>query len=170
LSACRLSPPLWRLLSSNLPADGEVEAICSDPLLHREVKHAAPYLKALAQGVGDEGVGRALQPLVVVFGVGDAATTKAFWRVYYEALRDIPAEALGAAVRDYTLQADAQWFPKPGPLRALALKHAEPLYKAAYRAKRAADSLPRKPIQRISGEQVRELAVLLGGKPKGIPA
>lgn len=101
---------------------------------------------------------------MIVFGVGEAATTKAFWKIYFEALRDVPQEALELAVRDYTTKADAEFFPKPGPLRALAYKHAEPLFKATHRANRAADSLPRKPTERISGEQFAELQTILGGK------
>lgn len=166
MSDCRVSTPLWRLLSSNLPADAEIEAICSDPILHREVKHLAPHLKRLSQGAGDEGVRKALQPLVIVFGVGEAATTKAFWKIYFEALRDVPQEALERAVEDYTKKEDAEFFPKPGPLRALAYRHAEPIFKAAHRAKRAADSLPRKSVQRITAEQFAELQTILGGRAR----
>lgn len=88
----------------------------------------------------------ALQPLVLVYGVGEAAKSAAFWRVYVEQLSGFPAEALAQAVSDYAGGANAEFFPKPGPLKALAAKRAEPILKALSRAKRAAATLPPKVI------------------------
>jgi hypothetical protein len=88
---------------------------------------------------GDEAVKRAMQPLVLVFGVSDSARTSAFWKVYLQALRDLPVAALEQAVQDYASSPESLFFPKPGQLKALALKRAEPIYQAASRAKSAAD-------------------------------
>lgn len=115
-------------------------------------------LRSLTAGCGDEVVRNALKPLVLVFGIGEAAKSATFWRVYFAKLADLPAAALIAAVEEFAGLPTAEFFPKPGPLRALALKHAEPIYKAAYRAKRAADSLPRPQRPEESAEQRRQAA------------
>lgn len=114
------------------------------PALHSEAKAVSATLSQVAEACGKEAVRFALQPLVLVFGVGEAARSPAFWAAYTETLSTVPRESLAAAIKEYTSLPDSEFFPKPGPLKALALKHAEPLYKAAYRAKRAADSLPRR--------------------------
>jgi hypothetical protein len=163
LEGLRISTPLWRLLSSRLPADGEVDAIRADPLLHREAKTLAPMLKALAGPCGENAVRIALQPMVLVFGVGEAARTAAFWRIYIQQLSDLPAEALAKAVEEYAGLPDSHFFPKPGPLKALAAKYAAPLYQAASRARKAAESEPVTPRRDPTPEEierVRELARL----------
>jgi hypothetical protein len=148
-----------------MPADVEVEEILSTPLLHAEAKAIAPHLSRLAQGCGAEQVALALQPLVLVYGLGAQAKSSAFWKLYIDALADIPAESLAEALSDYAREPTAEFFPKPGPLRALALKRAAPLLKAAYRAKRAANSLPRRPpADPVKPEQFAELTAILGGK------
>ncbi|MDB5438483.1 MAG: hypothetical protein JWM33_910, partial [Caulobacteraceae bacterium] len=86
-----------------------------------------------------QAVRAALSPLVLVYGVGEAARSAAFWGVYVETLSGLPAEALRAAAADYAAGAGAEFFPKPGPLKALALKHAEPLRRAAARAARVGE-------------------------------
>lgn len=90
---------------------------------------------------GAAGVRAALSPLVLVYGVGEAARSSAFWSVYVEALSGLPAQALRCAVADYAAGGEAQFFPKPGPLKALALKHAEPLRRAALEAARAGEAV-----------------------------
>lgn len=164
LSDLQVSTPLWRLLSSSLPSDGEVAEICGDPVLHTEVKFIAARLSMLAKPCGEEAVRLALQPLILVYGVSQGANTAAFWKVYFKQLSDLPAEALAKAVDDYAGLPDAEFFPKPGPLRALALKHAEPICRAAYRARRAADSMPRKQGERVDPAKIRELAAQLSGR------
>lgn len=165
-----MSTRLWRLLSSKLPGDAEVAEICSDVALHTEARAKAHMLASVARGAGEDGVAKALAPLVLVYGVGKAAETKAFWGVYFNALRDIPAEALSRAVDEYTTLPDSEFFPKPGPLKAIALKHAEPILKAAHRSRKAAESQLRKPIKRINGDELLELSALLRGAVKTINA
>lgn len=132
---------LWRLLDSRLPAAVEVAEIAADPVLSAECRDVAGTLADLAAPCGDAFVKRALQPLVLVFGVGEAARSSAYWTVYVKALRDLPAQALARAVEDYARRPDAAFFPKPGPLRALAETHAVPIRRAATRA-RAVAALP----------------------------
>lgn len=147
-----MSPPLWRLASSNLDASTEIQDIVADPQLHAEAKALAPRLAARASGAGPAGVRAALAPLVLVYGVGEAAKQPAFWDAY-DVLAGLPHEALDAGVKDYLAAPDSQFFPKPGPLKAMCDKHAEPIFKAAYRISRAASI--EAPKRRIVSEQER---------------
>lgn len=146
----------------------------ANPDLHREAANICTVLAQRSAAAGEHAVMAALRPLVLVYGVGEAAKAPAFWEAY-KVLSGVPAEALAAGVREYLAAPDSEFFPKPGPLKALCDKQAEPLFKAAYRASRAA-SLPapkRKPteaermeVHRMA-EQVAE--VLKTVKPKTIP-
>jgi len=119
---------------------------------------------------GAQKVREALQPLVLVYGVGEAAKSAAFWRVYIEQLQGFPAEALAQAVSDYAGGATAEFFPKPGPLKALAAKRAEPLLKALSRARRAAAMKPPKVIPPQDAETRKALvAKMLAGFTRPSP-
>lgn len=142
LSDCAISAPLWRLLDSPVPGEVEVAEIVRDEALRRECCTIAAPLAALAAPCGDAFVKRALQPLVLVFGVGEAARSAAYWTVYVRSLSDLPAEALARAVEDYARAQDSRFFPKPGPLRALAEVHALPIRRAAQRARKVAAANP----------------------------
>lgn len=115
------------------------------PALHAEIKAAYPALQAHAGAAGNQAVFRIIGEQFSVFPQPDRSEEEwgAFWRAYYEDLSDLPLEALEAGVREARRQPGSEFLAKPGPLRALALKHAEPIYKAAHRAKRIAESLPR---------------------------
>jgi len=118
---------------------------------------AVPALELLAKPCGDRAVQLALQPLVLVFGVAEAARVSAFWKPY-RILADLPREALAKAVDEYCGQPGAEFFPKPGPLKALGDKHAEAIRKAASRATRAAALPPPKARVLISPAEVQRLA------------
>lgn len=113
-----------------------------DLALRLEAKKLAPALMEIAKPCGGEVVKAILQPLVVVYGLPPGAKASAFWAEYVKALDDLPREALQKAADDYAKSAQAEFFPKPGPLRQLALKHAEPMLKAAHRARKASEKLP----------------------------
>ena len=157
MTDCGISTPLWRLLSSNLAADTEIAEILSIPALHAEAKVVAERLEALGVGCGQEAVRRALQPLVLIYGLGEQAKVPMFWAVYVKALEDVPAQALAEAIEEYTGLGTSEFFPRPGPLRALALKHAAPIWKARDRARRAANSLPRPVITPADAEARKAL-------------
>src|SRR5688572_10740721 len=112
-----ISTPLWARLSSRFESQTEVDEIVADPALHAEAKRLAPMLAQKAAPAGDEAVRRALQPLVLVYGIGEAARVPAFWAPY-RVLASVPAEALARGIEDYTASADSHFFPKPGPLKA----------------------------------------------------
>lgn len=115
------------------------------PALHDEVKRAYPALRSHAEACGGKTVSALLGKLFAIYPQPDRSDAEwaAFWLAYQEDLGDLPAEALEAAIKDYRQGEKSEFFPKPGPLRALALKRAEPILKAAFRAKRCAESLPR---------------------------
>lgn len=162
LTDCRLSTELWTLLSSEAPAELEVEAICKVPALHAEAKASVPRLAAVAAPCGADAVRALLQPLVLVYGVGEAARSPAFWKIYREQLAGLPYEALEQAVNDYAGQPGAEFFPKPGPLKAFATSRAIPILKALSRAKRVAQSAPMKPFTPAETAQRRaEVAALM---------
>ena len=112
-----------------------IQTIASDPGLREEIRVTLPLLERTIQGGGPDAVNAALAPLVVVFGVGEAARSKAFWAVYHKSLADLPTDALQGAAEEYPTRSDAEFFPKPGPFRALALKHAAKAYTAVGRAR-----------------------------------
>lgn len=114
-------------------------------------------LEAVSRGCGDDAVKEALRPLALVFPPGERAESPLFWQVYFKALRDLPLEALLKAAEEYPMVRGAEHFPKPAEIRALAERHAIPLRKAAYRARRAADSLPRGPRPRAERDAVERM-------------
>lgn len=160
----RISESLWRVLSSTLPADVEVAAIVADPVLHAEAKLISADLSALAAGCGREVALQALQPAVLVYGRMEAMKTSAFWDRYARQLADLPAEAIRLALDDYDALPTSEFFPKPGPLRALALKRAEPILRAAGRAKRAAMRIPPRVIDKGTNEE--RAALIASALPK----
>lgn len=153
LSDLAISTPLWRLLSSNHASDTEIAEILENPELHAEAGRVCTGLAMRAAACGEPAVRNALQPLVLVYGVGDAARSPAFWQAY-KVLAGLPVEALRKGVEDYVAGPDSAFFPKPGPLKALCDKHAEPIFKAAFRASRAAGLTA--PKRRVATEAERE--------------
>ena len=84
-----------------------------------------PQCEPLLDQAEQDFIRRALQPLVLVFGVPESASAPAFWEVYFEALRGFPREAILLAVRDFPKDKGAVFFPKPGQLRSLVEDQAE---------------------------------------------
>jgi len=142
LTDCQISTGLWRLLSSSSPAELEISTIAAIPALQAEAAAIVPSLRAVARPCGGMAVRTALQRLVLVFGVGEAAKSPAFWKPYADQLSGFPAQALDQAIDEYVGLPGSEYFPKPGPLKALAAKHAAPILKALSRASRVAGSRP----------------------------
>lgn len=135
LSDCRISEPLAKLLLEHGDRQEALEVIASHPALREEVRASLPSLERTLAPAGPDVVQRALNPLVLVFGMGDQARSSLWWKVYYDALAELPAHAVQAAAEAYPSQPGAEWFPKPAALKALALKAAEPAYQAVGRAR-----------------------------------
>jgi len=104
--------------------------------MREEARRCSRQLEILTEPAGDKVVMAALAPLVLVYGKGQEATAPAFWKVYTEALADLPRLALDRAAAEYTRV--GKFFPKPAEIRELADRHALALRQAAYRAGKAA--------------------------------
>lgn len=151
-----MSTQLWALLSSQVDPNTEIAAIAADPEMKAEARRLCQPLAELAASAGEAAVREALKPLVLVYGVGEAARSPAFWQAY-KVLSGLPVDALRRGIEEYLGLADSQFFPKPGPLKALCDKHAEPIYRACYRASKAA-SLPA-PVNRGPPSPEQQAAV-----------
>lgn len=138
------SKELLRRLVEATDATEAVRTVGYSPKLARECREIAGRLQALAAPIEPENVIAGLFPLVALY-MNDfevdsrtAAEWEVFWAEYVKTLRDMPAEALQAAVNAYK-QRDTKKFPAPGQLYTLAKPFAEKARMVAYRAKRVAE-------------------------------
>lgn len=133
------SPELWqRLTDPNLgwAKGSELARQWED---RSELSAVATALELRARPAGEQFVIAALTPLVTLYGVSDKSPGewRAFWRFYINALQDLPREAIERGVADYVAAPDSDFFPKPGPLKALCQKRAETILTAYGRARKA---------------------------------
>jgi hypothetical protein len=131
---------LWARLTNAGDTWAEASrAIAEDPQSLGELTHVVDRLLVHAEPCGAEAVGKALAPLLTLYGVQskNPSEWKAFWGFYVDALGDLPAEALKAGVADYVADPKSEFFPKPGPLKAMCERHAIPIRMAASRARKA---------------------------------
>lgn len=134
------SPELWRRLTNETLSWGEAcAALAESPETMVEVATVADRLQAAIEPCGDRVVIEALTPLLALYNVPRKTEQEAamFWRFYLDTLSGFPAEAVRAGVSDYVADAKSEWFPKPGPLKALCERRAIPLRMAASRAAKA---------------------------------
>jgi hypothetical protein len=120
-----------------------MDQLAAEPCFLAEARSLAPELRRLAAPCGGDAVKDALKALVLVYGLGEQAKSPAFWQIYVKALEDLPGEAVREACEDYARQPDSQFFPKPGPLRDLAMKRAAVVLRMAGRATQAASMCAR---------------------------
>lgn len=130
------SPELWSLLATG-PKEN-AEAIRLSPALRAEAGRSFRQLEVLCEPAGNQVVMAALAPLILVYGKGEEARSPAFWKVYTDALSDLPRIALDRAVKGY--ERIGKFFPKPAEIRELAMPHADTFRQAAYRAKKAQEA------------------------------
>lgn len=97
-----------------------------------EAYHVSRLLAVTAEPAGGEYVQRSLGPLVLLYGLGEQASSPAFWRIYNEVLSDFPRMAIDRAVKAW--QAEGLFFPKPAELKDRAKPHAEAIWQAVHRA------------------------------------
>lgn len=114
-------------------------ALAEDPDSIAEIRTVNAALQRQMEPCGPELVIEVLAPLLALYGVGrkTEAEAEAFWGFYMDALGALPAEALRAGVAEYVADPKSEWFPKPGPLRAICERHAIPVRMAASRARKA---------------------------------
>lgn len=143
-ASAECSPALWQRLTSNLPFEQAINELAGDDACRAELVAVGERIRRHAEPCGSKAVIALLTPLVSLYGVPDKseAEWRAFWRFYTEALGELPLEALKAGVDDYVNKPDSEFFPKPGPLKALCNERAVPVRKAANRAQIALQKDP----------------------------
>lgn len=116
-----------------------VADLASDPAARRELVAVNTSLQRHVEPCGAKLVVATLGPLLSLYGVADKSENeaKAFWGFYIDALSDLPVEALRAGVAEYVADGKSEFFPRPGPLKAICERHAIPLRMAANRARKA---------------------------------
>lgn len=149
-----LSQPLRLLLEAERSGDDAVNGIVNSPALHAECKAALPAIMDRIKGCGMVGVRDVIGRRFATYPQPDRSDMEwaAWWADYCDALEDVPYEALEGGMRAWVQKPESQFMPKPGELRALALKAGEPLYQAASRARRVAH-LPLRRFGPLDDEQ-----------------
>lgn len=130
--------------------DASIRKITGSPALLAEAREKVDLVTRLTARLSAEQVYVLLQPLLILFGPpdhGDGPEAKTLDRAWLDlhtqAYRDIPKEALEAAVSDWIAHGKP-FFPKPTELVKLADKRATDLRKIAWRLRQAAEkSAPR---------------------------
>ena len=117
--------------------EDDCRAVAEDRTALAELRIVAPLLMASASPCGARAVVAALVPLTSLYGIQtrSEAEWKTFWKFYIDALEALPLEALKRGIADYVGDAKSEFFPKPGPLKALCEAHASGPRMAALRAK-----------------------------------
>jgi hypothetical protein len=144
--------PTWPDLSPALRAlllaadDGQTWGrIVNSPALVEECRRVwEPLGRAATAPAGEEGVIRVIAKRFPVFPQPERSPGEwdAWWSNYFDALEDLPEEALEAGMRAYLREPDAEFLPKPGRLRELARQSTTPTAKAAGLAARCAAYTP----------------------------
>lgn len=113
--------------------------LAEDPSIRLELRAVSADLQRHIEPCGPSVVVEILAPLLALYGIGrkTEAEAEAFWGFYMDALGNLPAEALRAGVAEYIADPKSEFFPKPGPLKAICERHAVPLRMAANRAQKA---------------------------------
>lgn len=116
-----------------------MEELAADTSVFLELRDASRDLQRHVEPCGPQIVVETLAPLLALYGVPRKSPTEAdaFWGFYLDTLGSLPPEALRAGVAEYVADPKSEFFPKPGPLKAICERHAVPLRMAANRAQRA---------------------------------
>jgi hypothetical protein len=134
------SPALWRRLTNAQVgwADAALD-LAEDPDSLAELALVSDRLQQHVEPCGPHWVVSVLGPLMTLYGVSEKSEgeAKAFWGFYIDALGELPKQAVKGGVGEYVADAKSEFFPKPGPLKALCERHAIPIRMAASRARKA---------------------------------
>lgn len=138
-ASAECSPELWRRLTEHSSFQYACEELVADDRCLAELRQVADRIEAHAAPCGPKAVAAELAPLVTIYGVADRSEGEwaAFWRFYTEALQDLPLAALRNGVKAYVAQPDSEFFPKPGPLKALCQREASEVWTALGRSRQA---------------------------------
>lgn len=140
------------MLEAERSTDEAVAGIVANPALHAEAKALLPILKARTAAAGIDGVAHVIVRRFATFPQPDRTPEEweAWWEDYYDALSDMPIDALEAAMKAYIRSPGAEFMPKPAKLRELASKVGSTAIKAYTRAKLAAAQEPRRLMDPVS--------------------
>ncbi len=160
----------WRQLTNGGDNRAAAEELAKSPALIDDVRQSIEAIERLAAPAGDEGVFKAMQPLLIMYGRPKKADQELqiWWGLYYDALRDQPRAALDEAVSEYMRTSEIHAIPAPGPLTKLAEPHAFKIRKARYRGQLALKMDPpklRKPPTAEEIAAVRAMTAELHAKP-----
>lgn len=145
-------------------ADEAVRAIRRSPALVEEAKAVAPRLDARQAPMLAPDVVGLLVELVPIYNLRDRGKEqwKKFWEAYIRALAPLPREALEAAIVDWNQTGDG-YFPKPPDLFKRAQTYANQIRLAAWRARKAAESDAKSPVEHrrdLTPEEIAERKAL----------
>jgi hypothetical protein len=120
-----LSPRLRSLLYAGLrDEDSAVEEIARTPLLLDQAQGVTEHLHGQARApAGEEGVRRVLFAYFEVYPQPTRSNEawSLWWAPYVETLQGLPLAALEAGMKTWAASPDAEFLPKPGKLRELAM-------------------------------------------------
>lgn len=140
-----LSPGLKSLLTM-APSSSAVLEIISVPAFVEECRQAVPALwEAATRPASKEGVMEVLSRRFTVYQQPERTGPEwaDFWRLYIDAVGDIPKAALEAGLVAWGRDPSAEFLPKPGKWRELALTEPNRAARAAERAREAVDRYDR---------------------------
>ena len=158
---------MFARLSSDGQTEDIVRELARDPVIKADALAARSALERRQRPCGQEGIALLVMPLAALYAMPDRSESEwvTFWRLYIDALGDLPFEALDYAVKEYVKQ--GEFFPKPAALFKIAEPIAIKLRVAAWRAKRITEYQPAI-AHRISDEErqrVREMLAEFKMKP-----
>lgn len=148
------SAGLWRLLTDEKSkAETALKTIIRSDGLQREVRSVAAVIQQRARPATGPEVIAALVRIMPHYGVvkRTEAENKALAEVYVETLSTLPLEAIQEALREWGRE-DQAFMPNSGQIYSRAKPHAERLWMAAYRAKRAAEYVEKNPPPKTAEE------------------
>lgn len=127
-----------------------------------EAKMSLPMLRQqAAAAAGPEGVRRVIGARFALYPPPTLSPPEwaAWWASYFDVLADLPEPALEAAMSAYIRDPKAEFMPKPGKLRALALETPNMAVRAYDRARKAVEaSRPAAPMgPRADVEDVKRM-------------
>lgn len=153
------SPALDKLLTSEtLSWQGASELIAHAPEAIYELDGVIANLDARMEPCGVEFIISQLAPLRSIYGIGQKSQAEwgAFWKIYAAQVETYPREAVVAAVSEYVGLPTSEFFPKPGPLKALCEKHTTKLRLAIGRARNAKKMIAMQKERRAAFEAFQE--------------
>lgn len=105
----------------------------------KELQAVDDQLQAAIEPAGGHAVVQILAPMLALYGVPrkSESEAEAFWGFYIDVLSDLPAESLRDGVAAYVADSKSEFFPKPGPLKAICERFAIKPRMAASRSRKA---------------------------------